>query len=296
MLLRPILLVAAACYRVAYKLHHCLCLRPGKPLAHAQLIVVGSFMAGGAGKTPFTAWLAQFILENARIAILCHSKAQDEAEMLRQQFAGLPQVHIIATSNRYTTAHEIDRDYDYIICDDGFEDTRLVNAFTIRLDWDEPPAHIADLLPAGKNRSLLQDHDEPAIRVRPATAPRCRCRLRDRQSRTLPRRPRRLRDFARGVRRATRPRQPFRTNYKHIDIPKKIRHHHGQRHRAPPPRPPRPSRHIHCLPTGKHIWRGNRQATRSPDARNGVQIDGAATRRGKLIFIIFGRITCKKRT
>lgn len=166
MLLRPILLVAAACYRVAYKLHHCLCLRPGKPLAHAKLIVVGSFMAGGAGKTPFTAWLAQFILENARIAILCHSKAQDEAEMLRQQFAGLPQVRIIATSNRYTTAHEIDRDYDYIICDDGFEDTRLVNAFTIRLDWDEPPAHIADLLPAGKNRSLLQDHDEPAIVLR----------------------------------------------------------------------------------------------------------------------------------
>lgn len=166
MLLRPILLVAAACYRVAYKLHHCLCLRPGKPLAHAQLIVVGSFMAGGAGKTPFTAWLAQFILENVRIAILCHSKAQDEAEMLRQQFAGLPQVRIIATPNRYKTAHEIDRDYDYIVCDDGFEDTRLVNAFTIRLDWGEPPTRIGQLVPAGNNRSLLQDHAEPALVLR----------------------------------------------------------------------------------------------------------------------------------
>ena len=133
-------------------------------------------------------------------------------------------------------------------------------------------------------------------RVRPATSHECSRRLRDRQPGALPRRPGRLRDFARGVRRATRPRQAFRTNYKHVDIPKKIRHHHGQRHRAPPPRPPRPSRHIHCLPTGKHIWRGDRQATRSPDARNGVQIDGAATRRGKLIFIIFDRITCKKRT
>ena len=164
MLLRPILLVAAACYRAAYKLHHRVCLRPGKPLAHAHLIVVGSFLAGGAGKTPFTAWLAQFLLENSRsaatrIAILCHGKAQDEAEMLRQQFAGTPQVRVIATSNRYRAAHEIDRDYDYIICDDGFEDTRLVDAFTIRLDWEEPPSRIADLLPAGKNRSLLQDHD-----------------------------------------------------------------------------------------------------------------------------------------
>lgn len=185
MLLRPILLVAAACYHAVYKLHHRVCLRPGKPLEHAQLIVVGSFLAGGAGKTPFTAWLAQFLLENSRsvangiagkdcaatrddagkecaapqIAILCHSKAKDEAEMLRQQFAGTPQVCVIATSNRYKTAHEIDRDYDYIVCDDGFEDTRLAGAKTIRLDWGKPPAHLRELLPAGKNRSLLQDHD-----------------------------------------------------------------------------------------------------------------------------------------
>ena len=174
MLLRPILLVAAACYHAVYKLHHRVCLRPGKPLEHAQLIVVGSFLAGGAGKTPFTAWLAQFLLENSRsaadgiagkvcaaprIAILCHGKAKDEAEMLRQKFAGTPQVCVIATSNRYKTAHEIDRDYDYIICDDGFEDTRLAGAKTIRLDWGKPPAHLRELLPAGKNRSLLQDHD-----------------------------------------------------------------------------------------------------------------------------------------
>lgn len=169
----------AVCYRAAYKLHHRICLRPGKPLANARLIVVGSFLTGGAGKTPFTAWLTQFILENARgtagkdcaaekcamprIAILCHSKAEDEAEMLRQKFAGVPQVRVIATSNRYRTAHGIDRDYDYIVCDDGFEDTRLVNAKVIRLDWEEPPTRIGQLVPAGKNRSLSQDHAEPAL-------------------------------------------------------------------------------------------------------------------------------------
>jgi len=177
----PLTYLLAACYRVAYKLHHRVCLRPGKPLAHAQLVVVGSFLAGGAGKTPFTAWLAQFLQENSRgaadgiagkdcaaprIAILCHRNAADEAEMLRQQFADISQVRVIATPNRYKTAHEIDRDYDYIICDDGFEDTRLVNAFTIRLDWEEPPTRTADLLPAGKNRSLLQDHDAPALVLR----------------------------------------------------------------------------------------------------------------------------------
>ncbi len=177
----PLTYLLAACYRVAYKLHHKLCLRPGKPLAHAQLVIVGSYLAGGAGKTPFTAWLAQFILENSRgavdaakecaakecaaprIAILCHSKAKDEVAMLRQQLSGVSQVTVIATHNRYKTAHEIDRDYDYVVCDDGFEDSRLVNAKVIRLDWGEPPTHIADLLPAGKCRSLQQDHDAPAL-------------------------------------------------------------------------------------------------------------------------------------
>ena len=170
MLLRFLLLVLAGIYYIVFKFHHRICLREGQPLSHAQLIVVGSYLAGGAGKTPFVAWLAQFISSNSRqvprIAILCHSKAQDEATMLRQKFAGVSQVRVIATSNRYKTAHEIDRDYDYIICDDGFEDTRLTGATTIRLDWGEPPAGIADLLPAGKCRSLPADHDEPALALR----------------------------------------------------------------------------------------------------------------------------------
>lgn len=172
MLFRLILLALAGIYYIAYKLHHHFCLRPGVPLQHAQLIVVGSFLAGGAGKTPFTAWLAQFI--NAqfikaragqvpRIAILCHSRASDEAEMLRHKFAGTAQVHVVATPNRYKTAHEIDRDYDYIICDDGFEDTRLSGATTIRLDREAAPQRIADLVPAGRNRSLARDHEEPAL-------------------------------------------------------------------------------------------------------------------------------------
>jgi tetraacyldisaccharide 4'-kinase len=177
MLFRLILLALAGIYYIAYKVHHRFCLRQGSPLGHARLIVVGSFLAGGAGKTPFVAWLAQFInsqFTNAqvtsarawqvpRIAILCHERAQDEAAMLRQKFAGMPQVHVIATPNRYKTAQELDRDYDFIICDDGFEDTRLAGAITIRLDRAGTPQRIADLVPAGKNRSLPRDHEEPAV-------------------------------------------------------------------------------------------------------------------------------------
>ena len=174
MLFRLILLALAGIYYIAYKLHHQFCLRQGSPLGHARLIVVGSFLAGGAGKTPFVAWLAQFISAGKegdagkndaapRIAILCHERAQDEATMLRQKFADMPQVRVIATSNRYKTAQEIDRDYDFIICDDGFEDTRLAGAITIRLDCAGTPQKIADLVPAGKHRSLPRDHEEPAV-------------------------------------------------------------------------------------------------------------------------------------
>ena len=188
MLFRLILLALAGIYYLAYKVHHRFCLRAGRPLRHARLIVVGSFLAGGAGKTPFVAWLAQFITEHhagnssaagtdgtinydgatPRVAILCHSKAADEAGMLQQRFAGMPQVRVIATSNRYKTAQEIDRDYDFIICDDGFEDSRLAGAITIRLDRAGTPQRIADLVPAGKNRSLLQDHDAPALVLGPS--------------------------------------------------------------------------------------------------------------------------------
>lgn len=174
MLFRLILLALAGIYYIAYKVHHQFCLRQGSPLGHARLIVVGSFLAGGAGKTPFVAWLAQFISAGKegdagkngaapRIAILCHERAQDEAAMLRQKFAGMPQVRVIATSNRYKTAHEIDRDYDFIICDDGFEDSRLAGAITIRLDRADTPQKIADLVPSGKHRSLPRDHEEPAV-------------------------------------------------------------------------------------------------------------------------------------
>lgn len=156
----------ALVYRIGYLLHHHFCLKSGKPLSHAQLIVVGSFLVGGAGKTPFCLWLVQHIPANYKVAVLCHSKAWDEVNLYKMKLADCENVKIFATKNRYKTAHEIDAQFDFIICDDGFEDSRLVGAKVIRLDWSQPPASFKDLIPLGKHRSLVQDHEASALVAR----------------------------------------------------------------------------------------------------------------------------------
>ena len=163
---RRYLLTLSLIYRILYKVHHWLFLRPGKPLVHAKLIVVGTFLAGGAGKTPFVIWLANHIADlskketGARVAILCHLRATDEFELIRTK---LPWATVVATANRYRTARKMDTQFDYIICDDGFEDSRLRPALTVRLDWTDPPCHLRDLWPAGANRSLVHDHPQPDV-------------------------------------------------------------------------------------------------------------------------------------
>lgn len=158
-------LVASAFYRIAYKLHHKLFLRP-QPQLRVPVFIVGSYLAGGAGKTPFTIWLAKHFQEQGKkIAILCHSAAWDEFIMIEREFqsAKSTQIKVFATKNRYKTAKEIQDKFDIILCDDGFEDSRFTGAHRICLDWQEPPQSIASLLPSGPFRSLKQDHDESEI-------------------------------------------------------------------------------------------------------------------------------------
>ena len=155
-------LFLALCYRAAYLSHHALCLRPGAPLQHSKLIVVGSFRTGGAGKTPFCIWLANHLTaQERRVALLCHEYAFDEIAMLREKFSHNTHVEVFATRNRYRTAHELDstQKFDVILCDDGFEDSRLVGATTIILSWEDAPTKISDLWPLGKMRSLPKDHE-----------------------------------------------------------------------------------------------------------------------------------------
>lgn len=154
----------AACYRAAYLLHHKVCLRPGPRLNHAKLVVVGSFRSGGAGKTPVCMSLArELISAGRRTAVLCHQKAFDEIRMYQTQFAEEIQqgkLQILGTCNRYRTAVELDRlqQVNVILCDDGFEDTRLRPDLIVQLEWGTNPTQIKDLIPAGNARSLEKDH------------------------------------------------------------------------------------------------------------------------------------------
>lgn len=167
--------IFAAYYWAAYSLHHKLFLKPGKKLMHSRLMVVGSFRVGGAGKTPFTLWLARYLIARGkRVAILCHKSAFDEIRLYQQELADQIQTgaaEVTGTDNRYRTAWELDRRGgkpertgsagtapDFILCDDGFEDSRLRPHAVFRLDWEKAPTDIHQLIPAGKFRSLLQDH------------------------------------------------------------------------------------------------------------------------------------------
>lgn len=157
---KPLRLVVSAFYRIGYKLHHKIFLRP-QPKLHTPVFIVGSYLAGGAGKTPFTIWLAKYFLEQGKkVAILCHNAAWDEVSLLKTQ---LQNTEVIATKNRYVTAKEIQNKFDIIICDDGFEDTRFTNATCFCLDWQEPPTSWKLLLPAGPFRSLKHDHNDAEI-------------------------------------------------------------------------------------------------------------------------------------
>lgn len=159
--------IIAAYYWAAYSLHHALCLRPGKPLKHSRLVVVGSYRTGGAGKTPFSLWLAKNLLAHGKtVAVLCHEYAYDEIAFMKSELKGFQYASVIGTRNRYMTAQLLDKaetkefkgSPDYIICDDGFEDSRLRPYKIFRLDWENEPTDINELIPAGKFRSLKQDH------------------------------------------------------------------------------------------------------------------------------------------
>lgn len=164
--------ILAAYYWAAYSLHHALFLRPGKPLKNSRLVVVGSFRVGGAGKTPFCLWLARELLKQGKtVTILCHKYAFDEVRMYQQSLANAIQrgfANVVVTGNRYKTAQALDNVApDFILCDDGFEDSRLQPDVIFRLDWEKAPTEISQLIPAGRFRSLWQDHQKDESRTIP---------------------------------------------------------------------------------------------------------------------------------
>lgn len=149
-------LILACFYRILYKLNRCFFLRPGNPLLKSKLVVVGSFRIGGGGKTPVCLKLVKKLLErNYSVAILLHSLALDEKRLYEKY---VPMAGIFFTKNRAKLAHELDGIFDFILCDDGFEDSRLCPNYTLLLDFGDKAESAKDLFPAGVCRSLKKDH------------------------------------------------------------------------------------------------------------------------------------------
>lgn len=145
-------------YRCGYSVSRRLRYRPKPFCWKSRLIIIGSFLSGGAGKTPLVAKMAErWALQNFRVAVLCHRVAWDEFEMLRKKLAG---VDVFRTSNRYELAKKLDGDYDIILCDGGLEDSRFVGASVFVLRWAENADSVRGLVPLGNCVSLEKDHPE----------------------------------------------------------------------------------------------------------------------------------------
>lgn len=153
------MIVLSFLYRFFFLCSRRLFYREQAPLLYSKLIIVGSFLAGGAGKTPYTAWLAAFIAAKGfRVAVICHkAAARDEVPWLKKK---LPECAVWVTSSRAKLTRKLDGKYDYIIWDDGLEDRRIAGARKIVLRWGERAEKIKDLIPAGCCRSLEKDHPE----------------------------------------------------------------------------------------------------------------------------------------
>ncbi|GHV12658.1 tetraacyldisaccharide 4'-kinase [Fibrobacterales bacterium] len=119
-------------------------------------IGIGSLLAGGAGKTPYTAFLVkQFTEQGLKVAIICKNTGDENLWFAKKGFS------VFTTNffkNRLQIYNSIKNDFDVILTDDGLEDGRLSNVLWIVLTWGEKAEKISDLIPNGNCRSLWKDH------------------------------------------------------------------------------------------------------------------------------------------
>ena len=146
----------AIAYRLGFLILRKVRFRVRQPLQNARVIIVGSFLAGGAGKTPLVREMAnRFAARGLRVAVLCHAFAWDECRLLK---SSCPGVRVLATRDRYAAARKLDGSFDVVLCDGGLEDTRFSGADAFALRWGERARTLADLVPCGRCVSLERDH------------------------------------------------------------------------------------------------------------------------------------------
>jgi tetraacyldisaccharide 4'-kinase len=154
---KPFSLLAAALWRFGYLVDAKTRLAPKKNANFATpLIGVGSLLAGGAGKTPYTAFLAEkFKAEGFSVGILCKNTGDENLWFIKKGFD-------VFTGNRFELCKKLDGKFDVLISDDGLEDRRLSHAFWICLTWGEQAESLRNIIPCGNCRSLWRDHPEIA--------------------------------------------------------------------------------------------------------------------------------------
>jgi tetraacyldisaccharide 4'-kinase len=152
---KPFSLFAAALWRLGYYIDSRTRLAPKKNTNFTTpLLGIGSLLAGGAGKTPYTAFLAERLkLQGLSVAILCKNTGDENLWLKKKGFE-------VFTGNRLELCKKLDGKYDILISDDGLEDRRLSHAFWICLTWGEQAEGLRDIIPHGNCRSLWKDHPE----------------------------------------------------------------------------------------------------------------------------------------
>ena len=117
--------------------------------APIPVISVGNIVAGGAGKTPFTRWLVQELMQRGkRPAILHGGYGSDEPQLHR---TWLPTAMVLEQRDRVAAATAAARNgADVVVLDDAFQHRRLARDLDIVLVPVE--THSPHLLPRGPLR------------------------------------------------------------------------------------------------------------------------------------------------
>jgi len=135
-----------------------------RPIHRAQVpvISIGNITAGGTGKTPFVAWTARWLRDQAqRVAILSRGygakggRPNDEGLELEMHLPGIPHLQ---NPNRVAAARQAIESFQcqIILLDDGFQHRRLHRNLDIVLVDALNPFGFEHLLPRGLLREPLQ--------------------------------------------------------------------------------------------------------------------------------------------